>query len=498
MSPKGDIPDEVYELLLDLRLFIRETGDRSAAAIKTWYKKAKDKGWHNAAQVAIWMFEADVSPPPAAMAAKGTRPQTTEGVTMPAESTKIEHGLTQSASQLAVTIGIVTALAKEFAAVKVLLQNQRDHFVPGKGAGRRYVLGEIPAPNGGMHTVALALLSDTGNNQAAARAAMLLEHFPTVDNIIMTGIAGAVPHPDKPEEHVRLGDIIVTNRGGVVQYDFVKKERKQDGEEEWEEDTHRYPPRAPSAILHEAATHLEAEELQGNRPWDELIEFACERLQICRPAKATDVLTRSDNPSKQVPHPVDPDRKPELPRVFRGVIASANILLKDPKKRDALRDKFNVRAVEMENSGIGDATWNRGAGYLGVRGGCDYCDVHKGDAWQKYAAAVAAGYTVSLIRNIPLQRLQQQAASPAQAAAPSGDRLGAIPENDLRRLLTDRLGREEIGVLWFDTLGELMGDDMNGKGKSECVMELIVRVNRRNLMSFLIGNIRQERPDLAD
>ena len=488
MPPERDIPDGTYELLLDLRLFLQESGDRSASTKRAWYNRAKAKAGRNAAEVALWLFELGISPPPTTAAAL---PQQTKEA-FPAEEAAHAWGGT------VVTIGIITALAKEFAAVKVLLQNPRDHFIPGKGAGRRYVLGEIAAANGGMHTVILALLSDTGNNQAAARATMLLEHFPTVEDIIMTGIAGAVPNPNKPEEHVRLGDIIITNRGGVVQYDFVKKERKQDGDEEWEEDTHRHPPRAPSALLHEAATHLEAEELQGSRPWNELIELACQRLQITRPAEAMDVLTSSDNPSKKVRHPVDPDRKAGLPRVFHGVIASANILLKDPKKRDALRQKFNARAVEMENSGIGDATWNRGAGYLGVRGGCDYCDSHKGDAWQQYAAAVAAGYTVSLIRTIPLQAAEQQIASPATAAAPSGDRLGSLPENELRRLLTDRMGREEIGVLWFDTLGELMGDDMEGKGKRECVMELIARVNRRNLMSSLIGSIRQERPDLAD
>jgi nucleoside phosphorylase len=140
------------------------------------------------------------------------------------------------------TIGVITALGKEFVAVKVLLENARDHFVPGKGAGRRYVLGEVPAANGGKHTVVLALLSDTGNNQAAARATLLLEHFPRVEEIVMTGIAGAVPNPAKAEEHVRLGDLIVSHRGGVIQYDFVKKERHRDGEGEWEEDTHRHPP----------------------------------------------------------------------------------------------------------------------------------------------------------------------------------------------------------------------------------------------------------------
>jgi Effector-associated domain 7 len=76
--------------------------------------------------------------------------------------------------------------------------------------------------------------------------------------------------------------------------------------------------------------------------------------------------------------------------------------------------------------------------------------------------------------------------------------LAALPENELRRLLTERLGREEIGTLWFDTLGELMGDDMAGKAKSECIIELLTRANRRNLKESLIKNIREERPDLAE
>jgi nucleoside phosphorylase len=321
-----------------------------------------------------------------------------------------------------------------------------------------------------------------------------------VEEIVMTGIAGAVPNPAKAEEHVRLGDLIVSNRGGVIQYDFVKKERHRDGEGEWEEDTHRHPPRAPSALLHEAANHLDAGELEGNRPWDALIEEACRRLRISRPSDDTDTLSRSNNPDETVPHPDDPDRKPNLPRVFRGPIASANVLLKDPIKRDALRGQFGVRAVEMETSGISDATWNRGAGYLAIRSGCDYCDKHKGDAWQKYAAAVAAGYTIALIRTIPLQPGQkadggEPGAAPSQ---PRGEGLAALHENELRRLLAERLGREEIGTLWFDTLGELMGDDMAGKAKSKCIIELLTRANRRNLKESLIKNIREERPDLAE
>ena len=39
-------------------------------------------------------------------------------------------------------------------------------------------------------------------------------------------------------------------------------------------------------------------------------------------------------------------------------------------------------------------------GYLVVRGICDYCDSHKNDDWQQYAAVVAAAYTRALIESI--------------------------------------------------------------------------------------------------
>jgi hypothetical protein len=56
----------------------------------------------------------------------------------------------------------------------------------------------------------------------------------------------------------------------------------------------------------------------------------------------------------------------------------------------------------MEGSGIAATTWVSGkAGYLLIRGICDYCDSHKNDVWQGYAAAVAAAYARALIESIP-------------------------------------------------------------------------------------------------
>jgi nucleoside phosphorylase len=286
------------------------------------------------------------------------------------------------------TIGIITALEKEYAAVKALLKDCKAEEKQGRGAGRRYVGGKISSILGGEHNVILAL-ADMGNNVAATRATLLLNHFPTIETVLMVGIAGGVPSPKKPEDHVRLGDVVISNKRGVVQYDMIKLEEI------------RACPIPPSAEMIESVRLLGVEALLGNQPWNTHIESSLRSIGSERPADTTDILFDSNNPEMKIEHPVDPKRTGGLPRIFLGPIASANELLKDPVKRDLLRDHFGVKAIEMEGSGIADATWISGKGYLVIRGICDYCDIHKNDVWQEYASAVAAGYAVALIESMP-------------------------------------------------------------------------------------------------
>jgi nucleoside phosphorylase/hypoxanthine phosphoribosyltransferase len=287
------------------------------------------------------------------------------------------------------TIGIVTALPKEFAAVRCILKDGRPWNVPGHSAGRRYVLGRIASLHGGHHEIA-AVMADMGNNIAGIRAALLLEHFPLVKSIIMVGIAGGVPDPTKPEHHVRLGDIVVSSKKGVVQYDMIKLSEV------------RAVPIPSDALLVEAVRHLEAEEIQtGKRPWLKCIRELLGKLRVSRPKNSTDTLFSSQDPNIRLRHPKDVQRIPGVPRVFLSAVASSNELLKDPVKRDFLRDQFGVKAVEMEGSGIADTSWMHSSAYMVVRGICDYCDLHKGDSWQAYAAVVSAGYTRALIESIP-------------------------------------------------------------------------------------------------
>jgi hypothetical protein len=114
-----------------------------------------------------------------------------------------------------------------------------------------------------------------------------------------------------------------------------------------------------------------------------------------------DVLRATPPAEGLIAHPQDPARRPDEPRVFVGTIGSANKLLRNALLRDRMRDKFKIRAFEMESSGIADATWGLDAGYLAIRGVCDYCDDAKNNTWQNHAAVVAAAYMRALLESFP-------------------------------------------------------------------------------------------------
>jgi nucleoside phosphorylase len=330
-----------------------------------------------------------------------------------------------------ICIGIVTALPKEFAAMKALLLDAAEFNVPGEGAGRRYLTGRIPAKNGGDHDVVLCM-SGMGNNSAAVRGTLLLQHFPSVDSIVMTGIAGGVPNPGSSATHVRLRDIVVSNWNGVVQYDMSDLGEVYSN------------PRPPSAMLKEAVDFLEVGMIEGKFPWETSISSVLKQLKWKKPAAKTDVLHDSKDPTKLIEHPTDSQRRGTKPRVFSGTIASSNELLRRPDKRDELRDKHGARAVEMETSGIADATWNHGAGYFAVRGICDYCDPAKNYDWQEYAAAVAAAYTRALLESMPGQPIDEWEKTDDIISEYRKRLIGLTRSSDLRALMKLRDQADEL------------------------------------------------------
>lgn len=308
------------------------------------------------------------------------------------------------------TIGILTALPKECAAVLAMLENNR------RAHCDDFYLGEV-ASDAGSHHVAVGLLLDMGNNSAAVAATRMLREFPSIEDIIMCGIAGGVPQRGDVERDIRLGDIVVSDRGGVVQYDLVKEH--SNGSKE-----HRHPPRPPSARLLRAVRHLLVEEEGGKRHWEEYLALGAKLTSGLRPADNLDAR------GNVIEYPLEPSRRAGVPRVFHGKVAASNTLLKNPQHRDYLGDTFGVKCVEMEGSGIADAAWSEGVGYLVVRGICDYCDEHKGDHWHGAAAVAAAAYVRALLASM----------RPAPLEGSRAVRLG-IAAADSNKTATSTVGR---------------------------------------------------------
>lgn len=287
-----------------------------------------------------------------------------------------------------INIVVITALPHEYAAVNAALSSH-----PEADAGLSFQAASVRNIYGHTHNVAILLLPSMGNNSSAAFTGRLSQHFPISQSVLMVGIAGAVPNPKEPEHHVRLGDIVVSGDAGVVQYDFEK--------ESADECESRHPPRPPASQLLQSVRHLEALLLQDQELFHDRLKTLIDRLgkrEWGRPSEKFDVL---HNGTSEVRHPLDRRRKRGRPRIFIGTIGSANRLQKNPARRDLLGQRFKVRAIEMEASGVAEATWQLGVGYLVIRGTCDYCDQYKNDTWQKYAAAAAATYCATLITHIP-------------------------------------------------------------------------------------------------
>jgi hypothetical protein len=83
------------------------------------------------------------------------------------------------------------------------------------------------------------------------------------------------------------------------------------------------------------------------------------------------------------------------------------------------------------------------------------------------------------------------------SATPCTTTLSALPLADLRRRITKRMSRSEVGVIWYDFVGRKMDDDMANRPLVDCVIELIDRAKNRNQLPEMIAGICAERPDLA-
>src|SRR5262249_33755303 len=289
------------------------------------------------------------------------------------------------------TIGILTAMPEEFHAMRTLLEHPEDTSVPPDFA--RYVRGTLPSRDAARpHQVVLTQTGDTGTNAAADAATNLSRSFPTVDCLLMVGIAAGVPDLRVPQRHGRLGDIDVALRGSGDCPHVVGG----DGGVEL-----RQPYPRPWQLLRRVAATMQADELRGDRPWEQWLDISGnpELAEYGRPPDATDVLTASAPGARRPRHPPRNRSRhpPGPPQGHQGPIGSANASLRDAELRDHLATEYNLRAFEMEGAGVGTSAFLNDRHWFMVRGISDYADRGFGTTWRNYASQAAAAYVRALL-----------------------------------------------------------------------------------------------------
>jgi nucleoside phosphorylase len=284
---------------------------------------------------------------------------------------------------------IVTALPKEFQAFKDLMQDD-PRYDPALGSEKI----QFPHYKLGNMDIVLAM-SSMGNNFSSAIATKMLEKYPSIEQIIMVGIAGGIPNIEKPDKHIRLGDIVVSGEKGIIQYDMGKQ--TSNGFE------HNFSPRPVSALLLRNAIVLVEDKGKNEFEFWEKLDSLLKKDRVKYMRREQGIL--DDTPwikESTVELPKAPEGyNNNRPRVHIGAIASSNLVLKDAKERNKLIQDFpSVKAVEMEASGLADASWLHGKDCFVIRGICDYCNPSKHKEWQEYAAAAAAAFAIDLIKTL--------------------------------------------------------------------------------------------------
>ena len=291
-------------------------------------------------------------------------------------------------------VGWVCALHIEMAAAKAMLDDIHDSLPKDPNDSNVYILGSI-----GKHDIAIACLPTDGygTNNAAIVASNMSRSFPSIRVRYLVGIGGGVPG----KVDIRLGDVVVSTT--MVQYDMGKillgGRFERTG-----------IPRKPPQELMTAVAKLRADhELESSKIPTILSNMLGRNPSMTKYThrgplqdwlfdSTYDHVASSNScincdKSKLVERPV---RSSNDPRIYYGVIASGNQVIKDGKTRVQLAQELNNFCFEMEAAGLMD-----NFSCLVIRGICDYSDSHKNKQWQEYAAATAAAYAKELLYVIP-------------------------------------------------------------------------------------------------
>ena len=248
-----------------------------------------------------------------------------------------------------VDFAIMTAIDEERRAVCKAFQLRDEDRIFRES--RVYWHKTIEFDNGEYYDVVVAQSPDMANVDAALLASDIIHHWHP-GTILLVGIAAGLD-PDQQN----LGDIMI----GRDIYYYERGKLTPDG-------------KRPEPIMYRADATL-LNHVQALPDWV---------------------------PSEAV---VPPDGTQSFPRIHCGVIASGEKVIADKAVHEAITAGHRkIAAIEMEGYGFSAGVWQsfEHVRHLVVKAICDFADVHKGDKWHAYAAAVAAEFTRHLLLDRPL------------------------------------------------------------------------------------------------
>ncbi|KAL4933055.1 Pfs domain protein [Aspergillus undulatus] len=283
-------------------------------------------------------------------------------------------------------VGIVCALHIELMAVRALFDKPHSSVRIATEDPNYYALGRIKEHN----IVAVCLPHGVyGTNAATDVASNMRRSFPSLKFCLLVGIGAGVP---SSRNDIRLGDVVVSIPSG-----------RYSGAGASQLNGYLCPP--PQTLMC-AISELESDPNHSSAPLDQYLQ----RILECKPQYAYPGVDKDQLFTADYIHPNEHStceechnghliqRKPRAsshPRIFYGLIASGNRLMRSAYERDKLGKEHNVLCFEMEGAGIMNSF-----PCLIIRGICDYADSHKNKTWQHYASAAAAAYAKLLLSRV--------------------------------------------------------------------------------------------------
>lgn len=258
-------------------------------------------------------------------------------------------------------VGWVCALSLELAAATSMLDTVHGppadfHWRP-RYDHNQYSFGQI-----GIHNVVLAVLpaGANGTTQSAIATKLMTNAFPGLYFVLMVGIGGGVP---SKRHDIRLGDVVVSKpvpgHCGVLQYDSGKAGPK--GEVTPTGVLNKPPPEALTAIAAMDMRYM----MEGGCLTDLIKDALSKRPKMkdafSRPSIHKDILFKYDfdhiagedctRCSRRMIQE-RPQRATIEPIIHYGLIGSGNLVIKDGRTRERLRQKHDILCFEMEAAGM--------------------------------------------------------------------------------------------------------------------------------------------------